>query len=172
MPKNPHAQALGRLGGLKGGPARYNALTKKELHDAARKAGIASGAARRKLIADKAGVSRQRLYQRARKAEGLCIICAKPRVGKNRSYCEKHRLASIRYVQARNKITKKHIRAIRPAHTAVAIALRNGRLVRPASCSRCGKKDPKLNAHHEDYKKPLAVVWLCYPCHHRAHGRK
>ena len=48
MVKNPNAQALGRLGGLKGGAARFKALTKKQLIDAARKAGIASGAARRR----------------------------------------------------------------------------------------------------------------------------
>lgn len=36
--KNPHAQALGRLGGLKGGKARAKKLTKKQRSDIARKA--------------------------------------------------------------------------------------------------------------------------------------
>lgn len=36
--KNPHAVALGRLGGKKGGKARAESLTKKERVDAARKA--------------------------------------------------------------------------------------------------------------------------------------
>jgi hypothetical protein len=39
--KNPAAVALGRLGGLKGGPARAKNLTKKQLSDAGRKAVLA-----------------------------------------------------------------------------------------------------------------------------------
>jgi len=36
--KNPHAQALGRLGGLKGGPARKKALSPKKRKEIASKA--------------------------------------------------------------------------------------------------------------------------------------
>ena len=36
--KNPAAVALGRLGGLKGGPARMKALTKKQRSDLGRRA--------------------------------------------------------------------------------------------------------------------------------------
>jgi hypothetical protein len=36
--KNPHAVALGRLGGLKGGKARASKLTKKQRSEIARKA--------------------------------------------------------------------------------------------------------------------------------------
>jgi hypothetical protein len=39
--KNPHAVALGRLGGLKGGKARTAKLTPQERRDLARKAGLA-----------------------------------------------------------------------------------------------------------------------------------
>jgi hypothetical protein len=35
---NPHAAALGRLGGLKGGPARAAALSAKQRRDLARRA--------------------------------------------------------------------------------------------------------------------------------------
>ena len=38
VPKNPAAVALGRLGGLKGGPARAKKLTAKERSDSASKA--------------------------------------------------------------------------------------------------------------------------------------
>ena len=38
---NPHAAALGRLGGLKGGPARAAALSAKERREVARRAAIA-----------------------------------------------------------------------------------------------------------------------------------
>ena len=39
--KNPHAMALGRLGGLKGGPARAKKLSKKKRSEIASKAAIA-----------------------------------------------------------------------------------------------------------------------------------
>jgi hypothetical protein len=39
--KNPAAVQLGRLGGLKGGPARAKKLTKKQRSEAARKAALA-----------------------------------------------------------------------------------------------------------------------------------
>ena len=38
LPKNPHAVALGRLGGVKGGPARAEALTPQRRREIARRA--------------------------------------------------------------------------------------------------------------------------------------
>lgn len=52
------------------------------------------------------------------------------------------------------------------AHTSVSRAIRNGALVR-LPCCRCG--EAKSVAHHEDYDKPLEVVWLCQPCHKQRH---
>lgn len=48
------------------------------------------------------------------------------------------------------------------------LAIRTGELVRPANCSECGT-DCKPHGHHEDYEKPLEVVWLCKPCHTNRH---
>lgn len=39
--RNPHAVALGRMGGLKGGPARKRALTPEERSESARRAVLA-----------------------------------------------------------------------------------------------------------------------------------
>ncbi len=52
------------------------------------------------------------------------------------------------------------------AHSSVARAIRRGDLVRQPCC-RCGEE--KAVAHHEDYEKPLDVVWLCQPCHKQRH---
>ena len=52
------------------------------------------------------------------------------------------------------------------AHNAVARAIKKGDLVR-SPCIRCGKE--KSVAHHEDYDKPLEVMWLCQPCHKQRH---
>lgn len=39
-----------------------------------------------------------------------------------------------------------------------------GRLVRPKKCQWCGTEG-LIEGHHEDYKRPLDVIWLCQPCH-------
>ena len=52
------------------------------------------------------------------------------------------------------------------AHNAVANALREGRLVRQP-CEVCGRAEA-VQAHHDDYSKPLDVHWLCMD-HHKAH---
>ena len=48
------------------------------------------------------------------------------------------------------------------AKVSVMIAVRDGRLVRQP-CEVCGKS--KVHAHHDDYREPLQVMWLC-PYHH------
>lgn len=52
------------------------------------------------------------------------------------------------------------------AHSAVARAIKFGNLVR-LNCFRCGSE--KTVAHHEDYDRPLDVIWLCQPCHKQRH---
>jgi ribosomal protein S27AE len=49
---------------------------------------------------------------------------------------------------------------------AVQMAVRK-RILTREPCSRCGA--PKTHAHHEDYRKPLDVIWLCAPCHKQRH---
>lgn len=86
------------------------------------------------------------------------------------------RRASHRAHQERNraKIRRRNAeaRASHPlqaaARSAVKSARRAGRLVTPQNCERCGGNVP-LHAHHEDYAKPLDVVWLCIPCHRARH---
>lgn len=51
-------------------------------------------------------------------------------------------------------------------HSTVANAIRSGKLVR-SPCIRCGEK--KSIAHHEDYDKPLEIMWLCQSCHKQRH---
>lgn len=52
------------------------------------------------------------------------------------------------------------------ARSAVNHAVRDGRLLR-LPCRLCGEE--KTEGHHEDYSKPLDVVWLCKPDHHKVH---
>lgn len=51
----------------------------------------------------------------------------------------------------------------RNAQIAAGNAVRDGRLEKQP-CVRCGATE-RIQAHHEDYSKPLDVMWLCRPCH-------
>jgi ribosomal protein S27AE len=53
------------------------------------------------------------------------------------------------------------------ARSQVAFAVRTGRLLRKP-CEKCGQVN--VEAHHDDYSKPLVVRWLCKP-HHVEHHR-
>ena len=49
-------------------------------------------------------------------------------------------------------------------------ALRINIIQKPDKCSMCGKKD-NIQAHHNDYSKPLQVAWVCVKCHAKFHSR-
>ena len=54
------------------------------------------------------------------------------------------------------------------AWRAVRKAILSGELVAPDRCGRCGAQG-SVQAHHEDYAQPLAVEFLCIPCHRSIH---
>jgi hypothetical protein len=61
------------------------------------------------------------------------------------------------------------------AHEKVRQAISAGKLVRPARCSKCDTSSVDKNgrsliqAHHNDYNKPLDVTWFCKKCHFEWH---
>jgi len=57
------------------------------------------------------------------------------------------------------------------AWSAVGNALIRGDLIKPVICEKCNCKDI-LHAHHEDYNKPLEIVWVCHSCHMKIHKEK
>jgi hypothetical protein len=84
--------------------------------------------------------------------------------------CNKARIRAIRdktpgYNKEHGKTFKQRHPEKRAAHLAVARALRAGTLTKQP-CSVC--QSVKSESHHEDYTKPLEVIWFCRQ-HHAAH---
>ena len=59
----------------------------------------------------------------------------------------------------------------RAAHVILGNAVRDGLVIKPEFCSKCGKKEVsrRIHAHHHDYTKPVDVTWLCAQCHKDEH---
>ena len=55
------------------------------------------------------------------------------------------------------------------ARESVNRAISRGDLSRPAVCSCCELANGMIEAHHEDYSRPLEVVWYCKTCHGARH---
>jgi len=51
------------------------------------------------------------------------------------------------------------------ARSALNDRIRRGIIARPATCSTCGQRGRRIEAHHPDHSQPLLVVWLCTACH-------
>lgn len=71
--------------------------------------------------------------------------------------------------KSKNKWTNSN--AIKKGASAiVGNAVRSGKLIKPSSCSECGKANKRIHGHHDDYAKPLNVTWLCAKCHTNWHN--
>ncbi len=56
------------------------------------------------------------------------------------------------------------------ARQIVHIALKGKMIIKPEVCTQCMSRE-KIEAHHEDYSKPLEILWVCYECHRAIHRR-
>ena len=86
--------------------------------------------------------------------------CKRNWVLKNRAKVNKHA----------NEYKKLHPEK-QKARMALFTAQQYGRIIKPKICQGCFKKK-ELEGHHEDYSKPLEVVWLCIKCHAKLHADK
>lgn len=116
---------------------------------------------------------------RAASKDGLsakCKECQKEYDKKRAS--APHRVAARKaYIQteagkaSHNKSTKKWVEnnsSKRKAHIAAGNALRDGKLNRGEKCQLCDCS-VNLDAHHDDYSKPLGIRWLCQTHHKQWH---
>jgi hypothetical protein len=86
---------------------------------------------------------------------------------------EQSRIRTRKYLQSEKGKTK-HLETTREyneknpekisAQRKVRNAIKTGKLIRSPYCEIC-KKECKTDGHHEDYNKPLEVIWMCSQCH-------
>ena len=57
----------------------------------------------------------------------------------------------------------------RAANLIVGNAVRDGRLIKPNNCEKCGIAHNRIHGHHCDYNYPMVVMWLCPKCHTQWH---
>ena len=100
-----------------------------------------------------------RAYDRKRSMEPHRVEVRKE-YAKTESGKQAHARALFR---SRNKFPEKYA-----ARVIFGNALRDGKVKRPNNCSCCGKSCTP-HGHHDDYSKPLEVMWLCVPCHAARH---
>lgn len=50
------------------------------------------------------------------------------------------------------------------AYNALYKAVQLGKLRRPDACEVCGSRG-HIQGHHDDYSRPLDVIWCCQDCH-------
>ena len=103
-------------------------------------------------------------YQRQYRLENHEKVCAYDR----KRYQRPERKE---YAQRLSKKYKENHPRKTKARSKVWSAIRDGQLERPDACEDCGCTDQTLQAHHEDYSKPLDVIWLCFQCHRKRHGQ-
>jgi DNA-binding CsgD family transcriptional regulator len=89
------------------------------------------------------------------------VLYARFDVHKKKEFCGKFRSATI----IRTPTTGKDNHPPTAAKQKVYLAVRCG-LLRRQHCEKCN--NPKTEAHHDDYSKPLAVRWLCKKHHEEA----
>lgn len=101
----------------------------------------------------------ERKYQREKRERNKANY-----VKKERRYYQNHREDIMKRRKENTDPVKLRARQM------VRKAVLSGKLKRPEICFDCGLKK-RTHGHHEDYSKPLAVIWLCAKCHsNRHHG--
>jgi len=97
--------------------------------------------------------------------ESYCISCKSTYYKERR---EGKKLLSFKQVAPHKKFWLAENKLKKTAHQKVAYAIQKGELVRQP-CERCGTTEHVVG-HHEDYNKPLEVVWLCKHHHKERHA--
>lgn len=121
-------------------------------------------------------------YKHPQTSDGYTAKCKECTKAATKEYRRNNRAKCSAYEKKRQqtperkKLSSEHRRASRQRHREHAVAMymvtnaiRDKKLIRQP-CVVCG--DDKVDAHHEDYYKPLEVEWLCRKHHLEKHGKQ
>ena len=114
--------------------------------------------------------------QKNREAQKRWRLAHPEKVAALHTKCRKARKANGTYIRFGNR-TAQNIRyyqsrkLVLRAHRKLNKAVISGKIVRPEICSRCGSGGI-IMGHHDNYEKPLDVIWVCWMCHEEIHGGK
>jgi hypothetical protein len=94
--------------------------------------------------------------------ETRCRECNKKRIREIRDKTPGYNNAHVKRFRIENPEKRK-------AHRMVEYAVKKGELLKQP-CTICG--ETKSESHHEDYSKPLDVLWFCRKHHAEHHEKK
>lgn len=109
-----------------------------------------------------------------------CKECVSDEVRKHKQdYISKHHDAIVardRLRWPKRRATHKRARRgnddpyKRRCRMALRDAVKSGKVKKPLRCSEC-QWVGRLHGHHNDYSKPLEVIWVCPICHGKIHRK-
>lgn len=114
---------------------------------------------------------------------GKCKVCKRAsQRSRDAANPKRHAARALRWQQNNPKRAKEIRAGVKrryleryPERAAAGVAVRraisNGTLIRPGVCSECENPHPRIEGHHDSYDHPLAVRWLCRPCHNDHHRK-
>lgn len=100
-----------------------------------------------------------------RRCNGELVDRIAPKSGRKLRYCPACHSKAKRLARSAKP---EYVLAQRQAHKAVSRAIRLGHITRKP-CEAEGCADPRTEAHHPDYSRPLQVKWFCRTHHRRLH---
>lgn len=109
------------------------------------------------------------------KRGGGCIKCSAKKRRKYPIELKKHTRDYQKYPEFRKKcsiIQRERYPEKYLARQFLKRALETGKILRPKACECCLIEAKRIEGHHEDYAKPLEVIWLCVKCHKNLHMKE
>ena len=85
-------------------------------------------------------------------------------------YTKNGRNRAINYQEKIIEWAIKHPKELK-AKYLVNQAIKKGKIIKPKLCFICNL-EKRLCGHHQNYNKPLEVIWMCFSCHKLEHIKK
>jgi hypothetical protein len=87
---------------------------------------------------------------------------------KNRQLLPERRKSQVESKKGWNKRNPEKRRCI----NMVGDRVYRKKIIKPIFCQKCGVIPKRMEGHHDDYKKPFDIKWLCLECHRKIHKSK